>query len=322
MNSENVPDYLLYNLHLFALRGVVVGGAWELGFCVCVCVIHAVNYVHRYNVEALHTKLLHDEELERAAVAAQQNSVNGIAQLAAQVAANHQAVLSLQQNVANPSAPSGTQQQQVQQYIQLSSLVHNVVSNVDRTLKKIHNLRVLLHTKKQQTAQYGSRPPPPDLDKTIQQEFASLSSYIEFANDSIKAFNHSTASQYPYLMRVVMEKRQELNKELEALKISQKNSVGGTTTPARSSQTSSGKPMSANNHGGSSSSSIMAGEVSVNTQSVQTRRQPSNHTTQQAPRSKQAVDSRVKDKLIARVAGSNEEKQMREAVKQLLVRKT
>ena len=270
-------------------------------------------YMHRYNVEALHTKLLREEELERAAMAQQQNSdINStMVRLATQVAAAQQAIHVLQQQKHLIQAVE--QQQQHPHQYDSDMLVQHVVINIDRTLQKINELHSLHLEKKRLAARYGGGALPPEgesqkrhLDKQIQQGYSQLSRNIQFANESIGCFNKSPAAHVPHLLRIVAFKRHQLNTQLEALKSSQSKSMGGTAPPTRSTQ---GGGSSGHATGGSSSA-----EVSSSTQTN------SNHQQIAPPR--QGTNSRVKEMLMARVAGSNEEKQMRETAKELLVKKT
>ena len=272
-------------------------------------------YIHRYNVEALHTKLLREEELERAAMAQQQNHDfnSTVVQLATRVAAAQQAIHAMQQQKHLIQAVE--LQQQFHQR-DTDMLVQNVVINIDRTLQRINELHSLHLEKKRLAAHYGGGALPPEgesqkrhLDKRIQQGYSQLSRNIQFANESIGCFNKSPAAQVPRLLHIVAFKRQQLNAQLEALKSSQSKSMGGAAPPTGSSQggVSSGR---VTGHGGGSSSA----EVSSST--------PTNSIPQQIAPPRRGTSSQVKEMLMARVAGSNEEKQMRKTAKELLVKKT
>ena len=287
-----------------------------------------VCILHRYNVEALHTKLLRDEELERAAWAQQQQQLqqradlsSTMTQLAARVVAARQAIQAMQQQ--KMLAASAISYPQPQDPNDPNMLVQNIVINIDRTLHRIKELQGIYSKKRQLTAPYAGAALPPEVerqkqlfDKQIQQGYSQLSKNIQFANDNIGYFNHSQAAQDPRLLRIVSVKRQQLNAQLEALKSSQRNLVGGAAPPTGSTQ---GASSGQHNHITGGPSSSAGGEVSSSSQAKPTNPTP-RQVVPQAPR--QDTDSQVKERLIARVAGSNEERQKRETVKELLVRKT
>lgn len=228
---------------------------------------------------------------------------SAVVQLASQVAAAQQAIQAMQRQKQVMLAVE--QQQHGQNDSNL--LVQNVVINIDRTLHRISELHGLHLKKKRLVARYGDGALPPEgesqkrhLDKQLQQGYSQLSKNIQFANESIGCFNKSPAAHVPYLLHIVSFKRQQLNSQLQTLKSGPSRSVGGAAPPTGSSQgVSSGQYNHTTGHGGGS----VGAEV---TSSRPTK--PTNPT--------------VKERLIARVAGSNEEKQMRETAKELLVKKT
>ena len=277
--------------------------------------------IHRYNVEALHTKMLREEELERASAMAHHhqqqqqqnpdvNSTSTVLQLAKKVAVAQQAIHAMQQQRQLMQQVIGQQQhhQHLQHQSDSSMLVQNVVLNIDRTLRRINELHSLHLEKKMLVEHYGEGSLPPEgegrkryLDKQLQQGYSHLSKDIQFANESINCFNKSPAAQVHHLLHVVSFKRQQLSAQLEQLKNCQGKSMGGAAPPTGSSQGGSSGHAVATGHGGSSSSA--SAEVSSSTLTKRT-------------------DPNVKERLIALVAESNEEKQMRETAKELLVKKT
>lgn len=260
--------------------------------------------IHRYNVEALHTKLLREEELERAAAMAQQRqnpAINSaMVQLASQVAAARQAIHAMQQHKHLIQAA----EQQQQQHHDSTTLVQNVVVNIDHTLHKIGELQNLHSEKRRLAAHYGGGGTlPPEgksqdeqLNEQLRHGYTQLSRSIQLANETIGCFNKSTAAQNPHLLQVVSMKRQQLSTQLAVLKGSQGKSMGGADPPTGSSVGVQYNHVATSGHGGGSSSA----EVS----------------------SSSATNPTIRERLIARVAGSNEEKQMRETAKELLVKKT
>ena len=247
-------------------------------------------------------------------MAQQQNpNINStMVRLAAQVAAAQQAIHAMQQQKHLIQAVEQQQQYHHQQH-DSDMLVQNVVINIDRTLQKINELHSLHLEKKRLAARYGGGALPPEgesqkrhLDKQIQQGYSQLSKNIQFANESIGCFNKSPAAHVPHLLRIVAFKRQQLNTQLEALKSSQSKSMGGTAPPTKSSQ---GGVSSGHATGGSSSAEISSSTLT-------------NSTSQQIAPPRQGTNSQVKEMLMARVAGSNEEKHMRETAKELLIKKT
>ena len=246
---------------------------------------------------------------------AQNTSTATASQFAAQVAATQQAILNMQRQ----KLPSAEQQQ----HNESTMMVQNVVMSIDRTLWKINELRNLQSSKetiKAQSVGNSSVKIEHEIrrhDIKIQDGYSHLSKNIQFANDCIVRFNHSPAALNPHLLQVVSVKRQQLNSQLEALKNSQVKSMGGAAPPTGSSRGGSSVGGERNHVPQRGSSSTMVGEVSSSTQTIQ------NHS-QKNPipaTSRSGANSQVKDRLIARVAGNNEEKRMRETAKELLIEK-
>jgi hypothetical protein len=265
--------------------------------------------IHRYNVEALHTKLLREEELEKAAAMAQQRqnpAVNStMIQLASQVAAAQQAIHAMQQQKHLLHAVE--QQQYHHHQSDSTMLVQNVVINIDQTLHKISELQNLHLEKKRLAARYGGGGTlPPEgknqdehLNEQLRQGYNQLSRSIQFANESIGCFNKSSAAQVPHLLQIVSLKRQQLSAQLEALKGNHVKSVGGDAPPT--------------------GSSLGVGSGQYNHVAISGHSSGAQVSSSSATKS---TNPTIKERLIARVAGSNEEKQMRETAKELLVKKT
>ena len=261
--------------------------------------------IHRYNVEALHTKLLREEELERAAAMAQQRqnpAINStMVQLASQVAAARQAIHAMQQHKHLIQA---AELQQQQHHHDSTTLVQNVVVNIDQTLHKIGELQSLHSEKRRLAAHYGGGGTlPPEgksqdeqLNEQLRHGYTQLSRSIQLANETIGCFNKSSAAQNSHLLQVVSMKRQQLSTQLAVLKGSQGKSMGGADPPTGSSVGVQYNHIATSGHGGGSTGAEVFSSSSTN--------------------------PTIKERLIARVAGSNEEKQMRETAKELLVKKT
>ena len=239
--------------------------------------------------------------------------------LAAQVVAAQQAVRAMQQQkMQAAAAAAGYPQHQLQDLNDSNVLVQNIVSNIDRTLQRINEMHGLYLEKKRLTVRYaGALPPEVEsrkrfLDKQIQQGYSQLSKSIQFANDSIGLFNHSPAAQVPRLLHIVSLKRHQLNTHLEALKSSQNKSISGAAPPTNSSQGGSSRQHSHVTGGPSSSDEISSSSHTKST----------NPTPHQVAPPRQDTHSHLRERLIARVTGSNEERQMRETAKELLVKKT
>ena len=267
--------------------------------------------IHRYNVEALHTKLLREEELERAAAMAQQRqnpAINSaMVQLATQVAAAQQAIHAMQQQKHLIQAAEQQHHHHRRHHHDSTTLVQNVVINIDQTLHKISELQNLHSEKKRLAACYGggSTLPPEgkirdeQLNEQLRHGYTQLSRSIQLANETIGCFNKSAAAQNPHLLQVVSIKRQQLSTQLAVLKGSQGKSVGGADPPTGSSLGGQYNHVTTSGHGGGSSSAEISSSSAT-----------------------KSTNPTIKERLIARVAGSNEEKQMRETAKELLVKKT
>lgn len=219
-------------------------------------------------------------------------------QLATQVAAARQAIHVMQKHKHLIQA---AELQQQQHHHDSTTLVQNVVINIDQTLHKIGELQNLHSEKRRLAAHYGgSGTLPPEgksqdeqLNEQLRHGYTQLSRSIQLANETIGCFNKSPAAQNPHLLQVVSMKRQQLSTQLAILKSSQGKSMGGADPPTGSSV---GNHVATSGHVGGFSSAEVSSSLATN--------------------------PTIKERLIARVAGSNEEMQMRETAKELLVKKT